>query len=74
MSIAFLQKTLYYEVTLKFAIGKGQFVNLKDQRSTEQKLLDFHLKKHRSLQEHSASTETLLNILKAVLFHNFSSL
>ena len=29
-SIAFIQKALYYKVTLTFAKVKGQFINLKD--------------------------------------------
>ena len=58
-SIAFIQKALYYEVTPTFAKVKGQFINLKDQRSAEKKELLSHLKDHRFrlrklLEEHSA--------------------
>ena len=59
MSIAFIEKALYYEVTPTFAKVKGQFINLKDQRSAEKKVSLSHLKDHSSrlrklLDEHSA--------------------
>ena len=58
-SIALIQKALYYEVTPTFAKVKGQFINLKDQRSAEKKVSLSHLKDHSSrlrklLDEHSA--------------------
>ena len=70
MSIAFTEKALYYEVTPTFAKVKGQFINLKDQRSTEKKVLLSHLKDQRFrlrrlLEEHLASTEALRNILNS---------
>ena len=70
MSIAFIEKALYYEVTPTFAKVKGQFINLKDQRSTEKKVLLSHLKDQRFrlrrlLEEHLASTEALRNILNS---------
>ena len=60
-SIAFIQKALYYEVTPTFAKVKGQFINLKDQRSAEKKVLLSHLRNHRFrlrklLEKHLAST------------------
>ena len=69
-SIAFIQKALYYEVRPTFAKVKGQFTNLKYQRSAEKKELLSHLKDHRFslrklLEEHSASTEALRNILNS---------
>ena len=48
MSIAFIEKALYYEVTPTFAKVKGQFINLKDQRSAEKKVSLSHLKDHSS--------------------------
>ena len=74
-SIAFIQKTLYYKVTLTFAKVKGQFINLKDQRSAVKKVLLSHLKDHRFrlrklLEEHSASTKALRNILNSRFFKN----
>ena len=58
-SIAFIQKALCYEVMPTIAKVKGQFINLKDQRSTEKKVSLSHLKDHSSrlrklLDEHSA--------------------
>ena len=69
-SIAFIQKALYYEVRPTFPKVKGQFTNLKYQRSAEKKELLSHLKDHRFslrklLEEHSASTEALRNILNS---------
>ena len=59
LSIAFIQKALCYEVIPTFAKVKGQFINLKDQRSAEKKVSLSHLKDHSSrlrklLDEHSA--------------------
>ena len=72
-SIAFIQKALYYKVTLTFAKVKGQFINLKDQCSAEKKVLLSHFKDHRFrlrklLEEHSASTKALRNILNSRFF------
>ena len=72
-SIAFIQKALYYEVTPTFTKVKGQFINLKDQRSAEKKALLSHLKDHRFrlrklLKGHSASAESLHNILISRFF------
>ena len=58
-SIAFIQKALCYEVIPTFAKVKGQFINLKDQRSAEKKVSLSYLKDHSSrlrklLDEHSA--------------------
>ena len=71
-SIAFIQKALYYEVTPTFAKVKSQFINLKDQHSAEKVLLS-HLKVHRFrlrklLKGHSASAESLHNILNSRFF------
>ena len=70
---AFIQKPLYYEVTPTFAKVKGQFIKLKDQRSAEKKILLSHLRDDRFhlrklLEEHSASTEALRNILNSRFF------
>ena len=72
-SIAFIKKALYYEVTPTFTKVKGQFINLKDQRSAEKKALLSHLKDHRFrlrklLKGHSASAESLHNILNSRFF------
>ena len=72
-SIAFIQKALYYEVIPTFVKGKGQFINLKDQRSVEKKVLLSHLKDRgfrlrELLEEHSTSTEALRNILDSRFF------
>ena len=71
--IAFIQKALYYEVTSNFAEVKGQFINLKNQRSAEKKVLHSHVKDHRFclrklLQEYSASAEALRGILNSRFF------
>ena len=67
------KKVYIIKLTSTFAKGKGQFINLKDQRSAEKKVLYSHLKDHsfrlrKLLDDHSASTEALRQILNNKFF------